>query len=47
MKLRVSVEAKSLFIAASINLREWASISTDFMDFVPHEDQAGKSEHKV
>ena len=41
------VEAKSLFIAASMNLEELTSNSTDFMDFVPHEYQAGKSEHKV
>jgi len=30
-----------------MNLREWASNSKEFMDFVPHEDQAGKFEHKV
>ena len=41
------VEAKSLFTAASMNLREWASNSKEFMDFVPYEDQAGKFEHKV
>ena len=41
------VEAKGLFAAASMNLREWASNSKEFMDFVPHEDQAGKLEHKV
>ena len=41
------VEAKSLFAAASMNLREWASNSKEFMDFVPYEDQARKFEHKV
>ena len=30
-----------------MNLREWASNSKEFMDFVPHEDQARKFEHKV
>ena len=40
-------EAKSLFAAASMNLREWASNSKEFMDFLPHKDQAGKFEHKV
>ena len=43
----IYTEAKSLFAAASMNLREWASNSKEFMDFVPHEDQAGKFEHKV
>jgi len=43
----LNVESKSLFTSASMNLREWASNSTDFMDFVPRENQAGKSEHKV
>ena len=41
------VEAKNLFAAASMNLREWASNSKEFMDFVSFEDQAGKFEHKV
>jgi len=41
------VKANSLFTAASMNPREWTSNSTDFMDFVPREDQAGKSEHQV
>ena len=41
------VEAKGLFAAASMNLREWASNSKEFMDFVPQEDQAGKFEHKI
>ena len=30
-----------------MNLREWASNSKEFMDFVPYEDQVGKFEHKV
>ena len=45
--LKISNEAKSLFAATSMNLRERASNSMEFMDFVPHEDQAGKFEHKV
>jgi len=32
------IEAKSLFTYN--HLREWASNSTEFMDFVPHEDRA-------
>lgn len=41
------LEAKSLFAAASMNLREWASNSKEFMDFISQKDQAGKFGHKV
>ena len=40
-------KAKSLFAVAFMNLREWASNYKEFMNFVPHEDQAGKFKHKV
>jgi len=30
-----------------MNLREWASNVKEFMDFLPHKDQAGMFEHKV
>jgi len=40
-------EAKSLFAAASMNLREWASNSKQFMESVPQSDQAANSNQKV
>ena len=40
-------EAKSLFLTASMNMREWASNSKEFMEFLPEQDKAGKLEHKV
>ena len=33
-------DAKSLFATASMNLREWASNSQQFMAFIPLEDKA-------
>lgn len=35
-------EAKKLFNTASMNLREWASNSEQFMAFIPVEDRVGK-----
>ena len=29
-----------------MNLRKWASNSKEFMDFLPHKDQAGKFKHR-
>ena len=42
-------EAKSLFAAASMNLREWASNSPQFMAFLPREDKVTNilSSHKI
>ena len=40
-------EAKSLFAAASMNLREWASNSKELMDFIPQQDKVIQSELKV
>ena len=39
--------AKSLFRAVSMNMREWASNSKEFMEFIPQHDKAGKPEQKV
>ena len=33
-------DAKNIFATASMNLREWASNSQQFMGFIPHEDKA-------
>jgi len=40
-------EAKSVFAAASMNLREWASNSQQFIESVPQPDQAANGEQKV
>lgn len=40
-------EIKSLFAAASMNLREWAFNSQQFMESVPQSEQAANSNQKV
>ena len=38
-------ETKSLFLTASMNMREWASNSKEFMEFLPQQDKADKPEN--
>ena len=38
-------ETKSLFLTASMNTREWASNSKEFMEFLPQQDKADKPEN--
>ena len=40
-------EAKGLFESASMNLREWASNSKEFIDFVPESDRITRRNQKV
>ena len=40
-------EAKKLFLTASMNMRDWASNSKEFMEFVPQQDKANSHEHNV
>jgi len=40
-------EAKGLFIAASMNLREWSSNSEQLMESIPESDQAANVEQKI
>ena len=38
-------ETKSLLLTASMNMREWASNSKEFMEFLPQQDKADKPEN--
>lgn len=40
-------EDKKLFLTASMNMRDWASNSKEFMEFIPQEDKASKPKRNV
>ena len=40
-------EAKKLFLTASMNMKDWASNSREFMEFVPQQDKASSHEYNV